>query len=74
MDEQRNDGGMEGGGGRERRQNDGVAIKYTAGSEEHAGCCWAMPASQCNIELVLFNFFIFLFLLGSEFSFNLPFT
>ena len=25
----------------ERRQNDGVAIKYTAGSEEHAGCCWA---------------------------------
>lgn len=24
----------------ERRQNDGVAIKYTAGSEEHAGCCW----------------------------------
>lgn len=23
----------------ERRQNDGVAIKYTAGSEEHAGCC-----------------------------------
>lgn len=24
----------------ERRQNDKVAIKYTAGSEEHAGCCW----------------------------------
>lgn len=40
-DEGGNDRGMEGQREREeRRQNDGVAIKYTAGSEEHAGCCW----------------------------------
>lgn len=40
VDEGGNDGGMEKTEREERRQNDGVAIKYTAGSEEHAGCCW----------------------------------
>lgn len=39
----------------ERRQNDGVAIKYTAGSEEHTACCreaalwWCISAPSLHL-------------------------
>lgn len=46
----------------ERRQNDGVAIKYTAGSEEHAGCCWeAALWWRISAPSLHFSFFLFWF-------------
>lgn len=35
--------------GEEKRQNDGVAIKYTTCSGEHAECCWNLHYGAISI-------------------------